>query len=479
MKIYLDNIGIIKESEILVDGLTIVAGENSSGKSTIGKSLYAVYNAIENIEIRNQNDKVNYARNVAGQIIYSGEMAYLFNHLRYGDLNKARQSGLVDLIGSPLPKFVTVEEAEQFLIRLKNDISSLNDSLDTLTNNQRVQVARQMIKRLQDTSLPRIDSVLALFKMDQNMTQYTGDWIAKSLGAEMCSQIQPIKYHDIRSTLTIEDNVPQFVNLVIEEGNKYKVSCKRDMKSIKKVFLLDNILDLDLAYSSVREKQSVSINKSTEELPAEYYNFMNSRSALKHNNKNRIILSSLGNLSVIEEKVYAEKTKHILELLDEIIPGHFSSREDGMYYAENQSELNAANLASGSKLLAMIKILLVRGDLDEGTLLILDEPECHLHPEWQRKLAEIVCLMIKDLGVKVVITTHNPNFLLALDTFSLKHNIRTKTHIYQSFKDKDNYMSIFKAVDKNIESIYASMSKPFLELDAQRRSIMLGDDDNE
>ena len=150
-----------------------------------------------------------------------------------------------------------------------------------------------------------------------------------------------------------------------------------------------------------------------------------------------------------------------------------------MYYAENQSELNAANLASGSKLLAMIKILLVRGDLDEGTLLILDEPECHLHPEWQRKLAEIVCLMIKDLGVKVVITTHNPNFLLALDTFSLKHNIRTKTHIYQSFKDKDNYMSIFKAVDKNIESIYASMSKPFLELDAQRRSIMLGDDDNE
>ena len=479
MKIYLDNIGIIKESEILVDGLTIVAGENSSGKSTIGKSLYAVYNAIENIEIRNQNDKVNYARNVAGQIIYSGEMAYLFNHLRYGDLNKARQSGLVDLIGSPLPKFVTVEEAEQFLIRLKNDISSLNDSLDTLTNNQRVQVARQMIKRLQDTSLPRIDSVLALFKMDQNMTQYTGDWIAKSLGAEMCSQIQPIKYHDIRSTLTIEDNVPQFVNLVIEEGNKYKVSCKRDMKSIKKVFLLDNILDLDLAYSSVREKQSVSINKSTEELPAEYYNFMNSRSALKHNNKNRIILSSLGNLSVIEEKVYSEKTKHILELLDEIIPGHFSSREDGMYYAENQSELNAANLASGSKLLAMIKILLVRGDLDEGTLLILDEPECHLHPEWQRKLAEIVCLMIKDLGVKVVITTHNPNFLLALDTFSLKHNIRTKTHIYQSFKDKDNYMSIFKAVDKNIESIYASMSKPFLELDAQRRSIMLGDDDNE
>jgi predicted ATPase len=39
MKLKLKNIGIIKNAEIKIDGLTIIAGENDTGKSTIGKIL--------------------------------------------------------------------------------------------------------------------------------------------------------------------------------------------------------------------------------------------------------------------------------------------------------------------------------------------------------------------------------------------------------------------------------------------------------
>ena len=55
MKLFLKNIGKIKEANIDINGITVIAGENNSGKSTVGKSLFCVFNSFHNIneEIRN------------------------------------------------------------------------------------------------------------------------------------------------------------------------------------------------------------------------------------------------------------------------------------------------------------------------------------------------------------------------------------------------------------------------------------------
>jgi len=42
MRLYLKNIGMIKEADVKLDGLTVIAGENDTGKSTVGKSLVAL-----------------------------------------------------------------------------------------------------------------------------------------------------------------------------------------------------------------------------------------------------------------------------------------------------------------------------------------------------------------------------------------------------------------------------------------------------
>ena len=42
MKIRINNIGKINQAEILLNGITIIAGENNTGKSTIGKTLFAL-----------------------------------------------------------------------------------------------------------------------------------------------------------------------------------------------------------------------------------------------------------------------------------------------------------------------------------------------------------------------------------------------------------------------------------------------------
>lgn len=41
----LKNIGILKEAEVVISGLSIIIGTNDSGKSTVGKALMALIKA--------------------------------------------------------------------------------------------------------------------------------------------------------------------------------------------------------------------------------------------------------------------------------------------------------------------------------------------------------------------------------------------------------------------------------------------------
>lgn len=50
MKLFLKNIGKIEKATIDLNGITVIAGENDTGKSTIGKALFAVFNSFYDIE---------------------------------------------------------------------------------------------------------------------------------------------------------------------------------------------------------------------------------------------------------------------------------------------------------------------------------------------------------------------------------------------------------------------------------------------
>ena len=48
MKLYLNNVGIVKDSEVKLEGLTVITGKNSSGKTTVGKTIYSLISAGNN-----------------------------------------------------------------------------------------------------------------------------------------------------------------------------------------------------------------------------------------------------------------------------------------------------------------------------------------------------------------------------------------------------------------------------------------------
>ena len=63
MKLSLNNIGKISSATIEMNGITVIAGENDTGKSTLGKALFAVFNSLykseEKIAIERKNSIKN------------------------------------------------------------------------------------------------------------------------------------------------------------------------------------------------------------------------------------------------------------------------------------------------------------------------------------------------------------------------------------------------------------------------------------
>ena len=50
MKLVLKNIGKVQNATVEINGITVIAGENDTGKSTVGKALFSVFNSFYNID---------------------------------------------------------------------------------------------------------------------------------------------------------------------------------------------------------------------------------------------------------------------------------------------------------------------------------------------------------------------------------------------------------------------------------------------
>ena len=60
MELKLKNIGMINEANVKIDGLSVIAGENDTGKSTVGKALFFIQEFQENLFTKTDYKKPNF-----------------------------------------------------------------------------------------------------------------------------------------------------------------------------------------------------------------------------------------------------------------------------------------------------------------------------------------------------------------------------------------------------------------------------------
>lgn len=146
----------------------------------------------------------------------------------------------------------------------------------------------------------------------------------------------------------------------------------------------------------------------------------------------------------------------LLLTIQRIIGGEVKLEEDDIgfsqelhYVANNGVDIRIEEAATGIKSFAYISRLLENGWLDKETLLMIDEPEAHLHPQWIVEFARLLVLIHKELGTKIMIASHNPDMVAAIQSIATKEAVIDSTKFYLAEKDKDTLT--YRFVDKGTE----------------------------
>lgn len=121
------------------------------------------------------------------------------------------------------------------------------------------------------------------------------------------------------------------------------------------------------------------------------------------------------------------------------------------------------NVSTGLKSFVILRTLLQNGSLDENGTIILDEPEIHLHLEWQLKFAEIIVLIQKEFKINILLNTHSPYFLNAIEVYAGKYGIVDKCRYYLA--EEINGRSRMVDVTLNVEKIYVKLARPLQDLE--------------
>ena len=169
--------------------------------------------------------------------------------------------------------------------------------------------------------------------------------------------------------------------------------------------------------------------------------------------------------SVIDELVVQKKLERILEKMQGICDGSIMSDDRNAFVYKTDilnGNLEMMNLSTGLKSFVILRRLLQNGKIDENGIIILDEPEIHLHPEWQLKFAEIIILIQKEFNVNILLNTHSPYFLNAIEVYSQKYNIGDLCKFYLA--DENNGITRIVDVTNETEKIYAKLARPLQEL---------------
>ena len=109
-----------------------------------------------------------------------------------------------------------------------------------------------------------------------------------------------------------------------------------------------------------------------------------------------------------------------------IINGNIAKGTQGFSFeSKNGKSYNIINASSGIKSIGLLQYLVSNKALKKGSVLYWEEPEVHLHPEWQLKMIELF-VELMNAGVKVVFSTHSPYMPDYLNAISKRRNFEDR-----------------------------------------------------
>ena len=418
MRLELKNIGKIRQAQIDLNGITVIAGENNTGKSTVGKMLYSVFHTFYKIEEQVQLER----RKSVHRALYSFYHEFPGTAVRRLDINTLAK-GIVD-------------RKEEFL----GDTRILEKEIQEYFLNQN----RDLEPYLQQEALEKLaERIYMIIEMDA--AEIRKIILHKHLEEEFAMKVAHLNHVEDEATvkLNIKDQIIDFCVVRNEELRIFNyINLVKEVIYMDDPFVLDELEDLNWRiFSSEYAHRADLIEKLSKEKVS-------------------------SDFSLVDELIAKKKLDRILSVINDVCDGEIKSVEGNrfVYQTERLSDsLDMVNLSTGIKSFSILRRLLQNGSIDENGIIILDEPEIHLHPEWQLKFAEIIVLVQKEFETNILLNTHSPYFLNAIEVYSQRYGIEGKCAYYLA-NEVDNETNI-ENVTNNTEKIYEKLARPLQDLE--------------
>ena len=422
MILTLKNIGKIAGASVELNGITVIAGENNTGKSTVGKVLFCIFNSFYKIKEKIDEER----QDTIEEILAVLDRRLINTSVSRADIGDFSQA-LLDNREQYIENSDLLQEYIEEWFLKKDETSQLDLKAESLGE-----------------FIEPITSILSV--SDEEILKTV---LQKKLSAEFNSQINNL-YSEEEGKIDLKIKETE-VGMIIR--NNELASIKNNFDLHTEVIYIDDPFVLDNLRS---ERSQLFLNR----------NYANHQEHLKQK------LRKIDNRSEIKvalnEIITTKKIDVILQKLDLICSGEMVRNRMSFVYQKKNSNVvfNMKNISTGLKTFVILKTLLLNNSLEENGTIVLDEPEIHLHPEWQLLFAELIVLLQKEFNMHILLNTHSPYFLRAIQVYSAKYEIADRCKYYLS--ENMDERATLKDVTTSIDEIYVKLAKPLESLENGR-----------
>ena len=336
MNIRLKNIGIIQDSTIAIKGLTVITGQNNSGKTTVGKALYSLIDSVTDLQEKSDIDRYNYA---LSKIQKASEEFPFRLYMRRGSEEIKSECLRIFFTGS-YRKTISKSKVELYLEDLISELDRLDIQKEPyisiiekycppmrLRNGEIFENFDEQRDRIISSLNETLEDILA----DPELSNYTRQSINATLLTEFYGQIQPVAKGDEMSLIEVINNNETCFRLSIEDN-----FIKESEESIywsspyKKTFFIDNPFVIDEPMFFKETKYTV-----------DEVSYLDEFRIVTHDNRLKMVLNNAGPQNVFEAGIIDEHYKKIKQKVDEVLPGDFVVSDGEQYYVNNGVKLTS------------------------------------------------------------------------------------------------------------------------------------------
>ncbi|MEZ3550906.1 MAG: ATP-binding protein [Muribaculaceae bacterium] len=442
MNLKLHNILKIKDADIEIGGLTVLTGENNSGKSTVGKILFSILKATNNVR---QLDKMKTVSIIRRELLSLKKMFHSSENISFLEDIQILSLNLID-------RGISVDEMRQILEieAEKRDFSSRSVAI-------------------MQNRLTRIDKLIIKLDNPEIAVKDEFEAIAKSEFMEPLnsfgSKDSYILFHDETTDADGSD-----IELVINDGKVDKIrlwgnSSVEDITYIESPIYLHILNTLRLSSPiPTTSLRGIPSSLRRDNIP---YHLADMAEKM---------LSSAEDLTgLFSQEIYGEDYRNQLDEISSVTGGEFvlNDKAKQLAFKQNGNVVPPISVASGIKSFGVLQRLLQTDSISTFKMLIWDEPEIHLHPEWQVIFCRLIVQLVAK-GTPIVVSSHSPYFVQALRYFASAYGIEKDVKYYMAEESNETTLSTVKEVTNDLNRIFTRLAAPLrdiMNVDAVRNSM--------